>query len=211
MAETDPIPKGGRRQQQKEQTRVLILEAARDLFEANGFAGTTMRTVAARAGVALGTIFTHFDDKGALLLAAVLEDLSHTDQQIADGFPAQAGIRDQIMHVAAGGYGYWCSRPALSAELLREMYFIDGPWAQTRQQETARFLDYVAGLLSQGQQRGEIRPDIEPRRIAEALYSFYVGTLIRAAGNNRFELDQLLHETGTFLEQLMQGIGAPHN
>jgi AcrR family transcriptional regulator len=210
MAENAANPKGGRRQQQKEQTRVLILEAARDLFEAKGFAGTTMRAVASRAGVALGTIFTHFDDKGALLLAAVLEDLSHTDQQIADGFPAHAGIRDQIMHVAAGGYGYWCSRPALSAELLREMYFIDGPWAQTRQQETARFLDYVAGLLSQGQQRGEIRPDIEPRRIAEALYSFYVGTLIRAAGNNRFELDQLLQETRTFFDQLMQGIGAPH-
>jgi AcrR family transcriptional regulator len=211
MAENAANPKGARRQQQKEQTRALILEAARDLFESKGFAGTTMRAVAARAGVALGTIFTHFDDKGALLLAAVLEDLSHTDQQIVDGFPASAGIREQIMYVAAGGYAYWCSRPALSAELLREMYFIDGPWAQKRQHETARFLDYVAGLLDEAQRRGELRSDIEPRQIAEALYSFYVGTLIRAAGNNRFELDELLQATGVFLDQMLREIRAPQS
>ncbi|MGD9253839.1 MAG: TetR family transcriptional regulator C-terminal domain-containing protein [Holophagae bacterium] len=115
------------------------------------------------------------------------------------------------MYVAAGGYGFWCSRPALSAELLREMYFIDGPWAQTRQRETARFLDYVAGLLEEAQRSGELRSDIGPRQIAEALYSFYVGILIRAAGDNRFELDELLHATDTFVDQLLQGIGVPQS
>jgi AcrR family transcriptional regulator len=206
VAETDPSPKGSRREQQKAQTRALILESARDLFEDKGFAGTTMRAVAARAGVGLGTIFNHFDDKGALLIAAVLEDLSHTDQKIVDDFPTDAGIRAQIMHVAAGGYGYWCRRPALSAELLREMYFIAGPWAQTRQAETARFLDYVTGLLEAARQGGELRADLEPSHTAEALYSFYIGTLIRAAGNNRFELDEMLQTTETFLDDLLRGL-----
>jgi AcrR family transcriptional regulator len=206
MADSNPGAKGGRREQQKAETRELILDAARDLFEDRGFEGTTMRAVAGRAGVGLGTIFNHFEDKGALLIAAVLEDLSKTDRQIVEDFPTDAPIRDQILYVAASGYGYWCRRPSLSAELLREMYFIRGPWAETRREETARFLTYVTELLEKAQRRGELRTGFDPRRIAESLYSVYVGNLIRAAGDNRFELDEMLQSTAALLDHLLAGI-----
>ena len=198
---------GTRRQRQKAETRSLILDAARALFEERGFDGATMRAVAAKAEVGLGTIFAHFPDKGALLIAALLEDLAQTDQQILETLPEKAPIKEQIIHVAAAGFGYWCTRPALSATLLREMYFITGQWAEKRRDETARFIDFVCRLLDGARQKGELRADIDLRQTAETLYTFYVGSLIRAAGENQFDIDALLQDMETFIDQLLAGVG----
>src|SRR5438309_10784625 len=52
-----------------EETRTRILTAALDLFRRQGFAETTMREIAAEAGVALGSAYYYFDSKEALVLA----------------------------------------------------------------------------------------------------------------------------------------------
>ena len=202
-------PTGKRRQQQKAETRALILDAARALFEERGFEGTTMRVLAAEAGVGLGTIFAHFPDKAALLMAALLDDLAQTDQQIVETLPAEAPVKDQIMHVAAAGIGYWCQRPELSATLFREMWFITGPWAEKRRDETVRFIDFVSQLLEGARQRSELRTGIDLRHTAEAMYSFYLGSLIRAVGDNRLDADALLRDIAAFVDQLLVGIGEP--
>lgn len=58
-----------RRQQQAAATRREILTAAKQLFEAQGYAGTTMNAVAAEAGVALKTVYLAFETKARLLRA----------------------------------------------------------------------------------------------------------------------------------------------
>lgn len=56
-----------RREQDVETTRQLILDAARDVFVAAGYEGTSIREVARRAGISHGTIYLHFRDKDDLL------------------------------------------------------------------------------------------------------------------------------------------------
>lgn len=58
-----------RREQQAASTRVEILRAAQRLFEAHGYAGTTMAAIAAEAEVALKTVYLAFDTKARLLRA----------------------------------------------------------------------------------------------------------------------------------------------
>ena len=53
--------------QRKEETRIRILNAALDAFEAKGFAASTMDEVAQGAGVAKGTLYNYFSGKEALL------------------------------------------------------------------------------------------------------------------------------------------------
>ncbi|WP_353929888.1 helix-turn-helix domain-containing protein [Okeanomitos corallinicola TIOX110] len=50
------------------QTRDRIINAARRLFAAKGFDGTTTRDLAQAAGVAEGTLFRHFANKKAILV-----------------------------------------------------------------------------------------------------------------------------------------------
>ena len=82
MARKAELGAAGRRPDQKSdrqhrrspaELRRLILEAARAEFGANGYAATTNRDVARRAGVALSVLYRHFDTKADLFSEAVLE------------------------------------------------------------------------------------------------------------------------------------------
>jgi AcrR family transcriptional regulator len=55
------------RREQAAATRARILEAARRLFEADGYAATSMGAVAAESGVALKTVYVAFESKAGLL------------------------------------------------------------------------------------------------------------------------------------------------
>ena len=61
-----PARKAQNRAEKSEARRQAIVAAALDEFCARGFAATRIEDVAARAGVAKGTIYLHFDDKQAL-------------------------------------------------------------------------------------------------------------------------------------------------
>ena len=70
-----PVPSGDLRVAQGQATRALILAAASDLLREEGYAATSTRAVAERAGARLSLVHYHFGSKRSLLLA-VLEDLS---------------------------------------------------------------------------------------------------------------------------------------
>jgi AcrR family transcriptional regulator len=77
-ASTEPGETTGRRRyrsqlraQRTEETRRAVLDAARELFVSNGWAATGMREVAAAAGVALETVYSHFASKRGVLRAVV--------------------------------------------------------------------------------------------------------------------------------------------
>ena len=57
------------REQQAADTRRAVVEAARELFAAKGWAATGMRDIAAEADVAVETIYAHFSSKRGVLRA----------------------------------------------------------------------------------------------------------------------------------------------
>lgn len=93
--------------------RMLLLDAARREFETNGYAGTTNRDVASRAGVALSVLYRHFDSKPELYSEAVLEPfvqaferldadwLEQLDQPLADEKLMQVFVRDVYSTLAS--------------------------------------------------------------------------------------------------------------
>jgi len=60
-----------KRDAQREQTRRAILEAGRRLIASQGYDRTRMGQIARDVGVAHGTVYYHFADKQALLLAVL--------------------------------------------------------------------------------------------------------------------------------------------
>jgi AcrR family transcriptional regulator len=63
MGDPQAVPAPGR----GEQTRQRIVNSALELFEDRGYAKTTMRAVAKRAGVSLGSAYYYFDSKEHLV------------------------------------------------------------------------------------------------------------------------------------------------
>ncbi|MCI0395275.1 MAG: TetR/AcrR family transcriptional regulator [Chloroflexi bacterium] len=56
-----------------ERTRAGLIEAAFELFAGQGFHGTSMRQIAERAGLTVGSIYNHFPSKDDIFVAVVQE------------------------------------------------------------------------------------------------------------------------------------------
>jgi AcrR family transcriptional regulator len=69
---TEPVKRrydSPRRREQAAETRRQILEAAKGLFERDGYAATSVAAIAAEAGVALKTVYVAFGTKSGVLRA----------------------------------------------------------------------------------------------------------------------------------------------
>ncbi|HEY4332657.1 MAG TPA: TetR family transcriptional regulator [Ilumatobacteraceae bacterium] len=71
------MPMGRLRDRHRVETRSLILEAALDLMEANGFEQTTVEDIAAAAGVSSRTFFRYFESKNAVLIEGPSDEEDH--------------------------------------------------------------------------------------------------------------------------------------
>jgi len=82
-----PIPRSyrsPRREEQAAETRRRIVDAARELFGAQGYAGTSLAAIAERAGVSVPTVYNSVGGKPGLL-AALNEVVDETGDVAAIG------------------------------------------------------------------------------------------------------------------------------
>lgn len=204
----DPdAPAGRRRAEQKARTRALILEAARRRFHDQGYEQTTVRAIAADAGVALGTIFKHFPDKSSLLIAAMLEDLDGIEHKGLAQLDLSAPLDEQLRVFITAVYRFWEDRQALARVLLRETWFGAGPWAEEYRDQTAQLLGRAAELIASYQQRGELRADADAGAVARAIYSTYLFTMIQHVGTPGYDPEALGRQMQQFFVQLLRGVG----
>jgi AcrR family transcriptional regulator len=80
--------------------RRQILDAALDIFAEHGYAAARLDDVAARAGVAKGTIYLHFADKRSLFMDLVRGAAAPMIERIGELAVADAPI-DQLLRVLA--------------------------------------------------------------------------------------------------------------
>jgi AcrR family transcriptional regulator len=93
-----------RRAEQAIETRRAIRRAARELFEVDGFAGTTVAAIAARARVSVQTIYATFGSKGGILheLMDELEELAAAGEDLATPMLQETDPRRQL-----GLFAHW--------------------------------------------------------------------------------------------------------
>ena len=105
----------GRRQAVSEHKRGLILDAAREVFEAEGLEGASLRAIAGRAGYTPAALYFHFDSKEAIyaeLLRASLARLGGAVQGAVQGAGATAaGPAARIEAAAMAFFHFYAGNP----------------------------------------------------------------------------------------------------
>lgn len=74
--------RSAKREAQARETRRSILEAALELFVANGYAATTIPALSARAGVAVQTVYAVFGNKRELLRQLIESTITGDDEPL---------------------------------------------------------------------------------------------------------------------------------
>src|ERR1700687_1660044 len=82
-----------------EDTRRKIYEAAMEMFREKGFEETTMRDIAAKAGVALGGAYYYFSSKDAIVLAFYAEMQEVSNRPVLESLSAEKKLKERIRRV----------------------------------------------------------------------------------------------------------------
>ncbi len=173
------------RQRLRAETQAAILAAAEEVFARSGLHRARMESIAARAGVAVGTLYNHFQDREALVSALVRS--------------RRKALLDRVDLALAGAEGAPFEE-ALAAFLAA----LFGHWAEHAGLLTALFQADQLGRPAAGDGRGRRMADELARRIERVLRRGVEEGRLRAEGAEDYA-PQLL---GMARARLVQGAGS---
>jgi TetR/AcrR family transcriptional regulator, cholesterol catabolism regulator len=172
----------GARQERKQATRARVLAAARDLFDEIGYEETTVRMLAERAGVSVGSVFTTFAGKAELLSHVMgdrVEALQAELEQLTQHL--RGPTVDRLRSIMAVHYGFETRRLRLFVAYVAASFTWSREGGMTPIGRNARFRGMLAEALAGGVARGEVRPEIDPELFIDTLLAAYVWNYRRAA------------------------------
>lgn len=138
-------------------TKATIIEAARDLFGAYGYDGTSIDAILRRAGVARGALYHHFPTKEAVF-DAVLE---HEVEKIADASAQAARAADDPVGRLRAGCRTWLEialDPAIQRIVLLDSPAVVG-WTRWREVDEKYTLGGLRAAIKQIAGTGRIPTD----------------------------------------------------
>ena len=170
-----------------EAARERIVNAASRLFRKDGIAAVGLAQIMTEADLTVGTFYTHFKSKEALVRETLLRALKLRHEELEQGLRAgdlEAAVRAYLSPEHRDAPGTGCPTAALASEVARH------PRAtrQTFASQIAPSLDLVADCLST--RRGGTQVS---REEAAAFFGLLVGTLqLARATPDRAESDSIL-------------------
>jgi len=196
-----------RRSRKRSEIHERIFRAALALFAERGFAGTTIEQITEKADVGKGTFFNYFPSKEHIFLALGEIQLGVVEAALEDAQHGRDSIRDVLKRLAVS----LTREPSRSPQLLRSLLIANLSGETVRgvfTQVLARGREMVAQILQMGQQRGEIRADLDCATYARIFQQGMLGSMSFWALHPDFSPADLV---GDVVEVYWRGIRAePH-
>jgi AcrR family transcriptional regulator len=176
--------------------RQRLLDAALDLFESRGFDGVAVPEIAAKAGVATGTIYRYFATKEALVNALYRHWKTAYNAVVLAPVPPGLEVRDQFTT-------YWQRMMLFARDHPRATRFMDlhhhAPYLDAESIALGRaYREAAEAFIAQARAAGAIR-DIDPVLVVALMWGAAVG-LIKFAGQGALTFDAA---TGVDMEEAL--------
>ncbi|MFK7831171.1 MAG: TetR/AcrR family transcriptional regulator [Congregibacter sp.] len=174
------VPMGRRERAKKEKLR-RIMEAARYLFEAQGFDKTTTQQIADRADIGTGTLFLYTESKEDLLVMVFERDMQ---EQATRVFSKTSGAQppvDQVCAVFREMMDYHAQDLEISEVLLRTLVMapVDEHRQSVHAELMATIFDGLAQITLVAQKNGITPRQLDPGIAARSMFSCYYLGLVR--------------------------------
>jgi len=194
----------------EQQRRAQILAAAMTCFARQGYHATSMDDVVRESGLSVGAIYSYFPSKEELFLALSEDRAEQTLAYMSQLFARPGSMPEKSREAV----DYFFSRLSdelvplmrVNLEFLSEALKSE-PIRQRQERRVASIRRFFQSLLSDAQQRGEVRADVDVEAAAELMMALGEGiVLLSVTGLRRVSLDQL---KVAYLGLLDSGLASP--
>ena len=194
----------------KEATRQRILDTTHELVARNGFGAASVAHVAEHSGVAIGSVYRHFDSKSDLFAEVFRHATEIEVNRVGEALDTTSPA-DEALASALDAFARRAIRaPTMAWALIAEP--VDPLVDEERLRYRQAYAELFEQTLVRGMREGCFHPDQNPRlssaatvgAIAEAL----VGPLSPATnGLEKAEAEQLIHDIVRFCLQAVRAPG----
>ena len=166
-------------------SRTRLIDAALHVILEQGVDAVRIEDIVAEVGVTKGSLYWHFEDREALVKAALAEHIRRLNAEVV------SGVSD-AMRNATNKDDYLARVSTLladpyDADQVRERWQRltvllesrnDPSLREMMRDVQARHLEVFVELMSEAQTQGVLRHDVDPRAVAVALNAMYLGSNI---------------------------------
>jgi len=173
------------RAEQAERNRVLVLDAARQVFLARGYHNATLEQIADEAGFSKGVVYSQFASKADLFLAlldARIAERAEENARLAGSLPGgDQGLLALVGHLTAGDQltrGWQLLVIEFRVHAAR-----DAELSRRYAAAHARTIEALAGVLAVISAGSGQEPVMELRQLAELMLALSVGVTLEQAAS----------------------------
>jgi TetR/AcrR family transcriptional regulator, repressor for uid operon len=166
--------------------REHILDAAELSFARTGFHRTTMQDICREADVSAGALYLYFASKEDLIAGIAERDRAHLAEQLA----VVATAPDLMAALAQLGQHYMVEEPRHKQQMVVELgceSMRGGPVGEIFRACDAAVIQQFEALFSRAVAEGKIRPDLNPKILAQSIAVIGDGLFWRRAVDPAFD------------------------
>jgi AcrR family transcriptional regulator len=178
---TNPYRRTLLRQDRSINTRRAIIRAAARLWGQQDYAETTVEDICTAAGVGRSTYYLHFESKERLLIELALATALGVAGDVETA--VQGGtLGDQLRAFVDGLVRRMEGTPRSLAVTVMRQVSINSVSSRQPVEGSILFDDVLTRVVRDGQERGELRAEVDPRDVGEVMAGMTLDALQRWAG-----------------------------
>jgi TetR/AcrR family fatty acid metabolism transcriptional regulator len=147
-----------------------ILDAAVEVIAENGYFNAPVSAIAARAGVADGTVYLYFKNKDEVLKTAIDRNFDRFHQQVLERFKTLDDPREQLAYIAQVHLESNSVNRAMAIVMQTEVRQSARFIAEFSHHHLVKYIQMVREVVRRGQQLGIFRQDVSDGVVAHCMF-----------------------------------------
>jgi TetR/AcrR family transcriptional regulator len=159
------------------EARANILAAAEELFAAQGFAGTSVRDIAERAGVTGAMVHYYFENKEGLYRTTIETVVLKVRELLAQAAESDAPVQERMREFIQANTTHLLNHPKAARIVLRDLLAGGKEILKIFQKYPKDNYSLLRSIISEGVKRKELRPldvEIAPLSLMGMIMIFHV-------------------------------------
>lgn len=193
------------REAKKQKNKQAILESAISLFSENGYENTSIENIAKLAGVGKGTVYSYFQTKKDIIKGFCEYELEKIHHQLVTRSNQDTPVLEQMLTIYMTEFHHVTQNREFGRIFMRESIFPSDADVQDNLQIDDKYFQLLFPILEKGQERGELRKDIELLYLTAHFYSLYL-VIMSAWYTGRITSEEVEPAMRTLFIQALEGL-----